>query len=208
MGAVGLGCNLFGLVLFHGKFPHIMGTFFIDALYLDHGHVHQDKPALTHSHSEAPNTAAVNEISIRRSDSIHSIYGLPAQNRVALKQVAQEYYQQSRPGNSNDLDVQERGEGSLALEDYPTSPTSIRPHSEHRSQHEPHSHHSPTADGTLNVRAVLLHVAGDALGSLGVVISGLIIWFLESPGRFYADPALSVAITILIMCSAIPLGMY
>ncbi|KAG8841425.1 hypothetical protein FRC20_005049 [Serendipita sp. 405] len=60
-------------------------------------------------------------------------------------------------------------------------------------------------EGALNIRGVVIHILGDALGSIGVVVSGLIIWFLKSKARFYVDPALSLAITFLIMWSAIPL---
>lgn len=195
VGAVGLGCNLFGLALFHDH-GHDHGH------NHGHGHGHGDKPASVHNHSEHAEADIENTVPIRRSDSIHSIYGLPAQNRAAIKQVAQEYYQQSRPGPSNELDVQERGENDIALDDHFMSPTTIKSHS---TKNDKHAHHDAPSDGSLNIRGVLLHVAGDALGSIGVVVSGLIIWFVESPGRFYADPALSVAITILIMCSAIPL---
>jgi len=71
----------------------------------------------------------------------------------------------------------------------------------------PHPHpHKNTAEGSLNVRSIILHIAGDALGSVGVILSGLIIWFAQSPARYCADPVLSIVITILIMCSAVPLG--
>ena len=52
----------------------------------------------------------------------------------------------------------------------------------------------------LNVRAAMLHVVGDLLASVGVVVSGLLIVFT---GWLYADPLVSVAITALIAWSAI-----
>ncbi|KUL82591.1 hypothetical protein ZTR_10245 [Talaromyces verruculosus] len=65
--------------------------------------------------------------------------------------------------------------------------------------HGGHSH------GDLNMRGVFLHVMGDALGNIGVIASALIIWLTSYSWRFYVDPAISLVITIIILCSAIPL---
>lgn len=62
-----------------------------------------------------------------------------------------------------------------------------------------HSH------GDLNMRGVFLHVLGDALGNIGVIVTALIIWLTTFPGRFYFDPAVSLVITVIILYSAIPL---
>ena len=64
-----------------------------------------------------------------------------------------------------------------------------------------HSHNH--ADMGMN--AMLLHVMGDALGNLGVIITAIIIWKTEWPGRFYADPAVSLFITAIILKTSIPL---
>lgn len=53
---------------------------------------------------------------------------------------------------------------------------------------------------------VLLHVAGDAANNIGVVIAGAIIWKTSSSGRYYADPAVSMAIAFMIFFSSIPIG--
>lgn len=57
----------------------------------------------------------------------------------------------------------------------------------------------------MNTRGVFLHVVGDALGNLGVIASALIIWLSNFSWRYYADPAISLVITIVILASAIPL---
>ncbi|CAI9725217.1 zinc cadmium resistance 1-like [Octopus vulgaris] len=57
----------------------------------------------------------------------------------------------------------------------------------------------------LNMRGVFLHVLGDALGSVIVIISALIIWFAEGDWRFYVDPAMSIAMVFLILSTTIPL---
>ncbi|KAK2063451.1 cation diffusion facilitator family transporter [Colletotrichum caudatum] len=57
----------------------------------------------------------------------------------------------------------------------------------------------------MGMNAMVLHVIGDALGNVGVIVTALIIWLTDWPGRFYADPAVSLFITIIILKSAIPL---
>ncbi|KAI4634176.1 uncharacterized protein J4E87_001347 [Alternaria ethzedia] len=57
----------------------------------------------------------------------------------------------------------------------------------------------------LGILGVLIHVIGDAINNIGVIISAVIIWFVKSPNRFYADPAVSMWIAIMILLTAIPL---
>lgn len=82
------------------------------------------------------------------------------------------------------------------------------------SVHENHNHNKPKKaskgghshnHGDMGMRAMVLHVIGDALGNVGVIVSALIIWLTDSPGRFYADPAVSLFITLIILRSCIPL---
>ncbi|KAG8991831.1 hypothetical protein FRB94_009692 [Tulasnella sp. JGI-2019a] len=65
--------------------------------------------------------------------------------------------------------------------------------------HGGHSH------GDMNMQAVLLHVMGDALGNIGVIASGLIIWLTSWQYKYYCDPAISLVITMIIFSSAMPL---
>lgn len=55
---------------------------------------------------------------------------------------------------------------------------------------------------TLNIRAALLHVMGDVLGSLAALVAGAVIFYT---GWFPIDPILSIFISILIMISSIRL---
>ncbi|KAF6274786.1 solute carrier family 30 member 10 [Rhinolophus ferrumequinum] len=63
----------------------------------------------------------------------------------------------------------------------------------------------------LNIRGVLLHVMGDALGSVVVVITAIIFYVLpleqEDPCNWqcYIDPSLTVIMVIIILSSAFPL---
>lgn len=54
----------------------------------------------------------------------------------------------------------------------------------------------------LNMRAALLHVLGDLLGSLAALVSGIIVW---ATGWFAVDPALSLLIALLIVYSSLKL---
>ncbi|XP_076312006.1 uncharacterized protein LOC143225825 isoform X2 [Tachypleus tridentatus] len=70
-------------------------------------------------------------------------------------------------------------------------------------------HHVPkkkaASSSQMNMKGVFLHVLADALGSVIVIISALIIWLTEWKYRFYVDPALSVVMVCLIMASTCPL---
>ncbi|MFC4770025.1 cation diffusion facilitator family transporter [Effusibacillus consociatus] len=57
------------------------------------------------------------------------------------------------------------------------------------SRGESHQHN-------LNVRGAFLHVLGDALGSAGAIVAGLIMMFT---GWYYADPIMSAAIGLLVL---------
>lgn len=52
---------------------------------------------------------------------------------------------------------------------------------------------------SLNLRGAWLHVASDALGSLGVIVAGALAWGL---GWNWADPAASILIAILVVWSS------
>lgn len=84
-----------------------------------------------------------------------------------------------------------------------------------RDCHKDHKHNHPKehkssgghghSHGDLNMRGVFLHVLGDALGNIGVIGTALFIWLTDYSWRFYADPAVSLVITVIILLSAIPL---
>ncbi|KAJ4992271.1 cation diffusion facilitator family transporter [Stagonosporopsis vannaccii] len=74
--------------------------------------------------------------------------------------------------------------------------------------HLEHLHHSlvPSKHGMdLGILGVLIHILGDAINNVGVIVSALVIWLTHSPSRFYADPAVSMWIAIMILVSALPL---
>ncbi|KAL6452468.1 ZRC1 Zinc/cadmium resistance protein [Candida maltosa Xu316] len=58
---------------------------------------------------------------------------------------------------------------------------------------------------SMNMEGVFLHVLGDALGNIGVIITGLVVWKTDYSWRFLADPFTSLFITLIILNSALPL---
>ena len=79
----------------------------------------------------------------------------------------------------------------------------LSPHSEHRhkvTKSKAGHHHD------LGMLSVLIHVMGDALNNIGVVIAATIMWKTHFAGRYYADPAVSMAIAFMILILVIPIG--
>ncbi|KAJ5362020.1 cation diffusion facilitator family metal ion transporter [Penicillium brevicompactum] len=74
--------------------------------------------------------------------------------------------------------------------------------------HDNHRHNDQPPSKTgydLGMLGVLIHVIGDAANNVGVIISALIIWLTTSPARYYADPAVSMAIALVILTTSLPL---
>ncbi|HSB10826.1 MAG TPA: cation diffusion facilitator family transporter [Blastocatellia bacterium] len=57
----------------------------------------------------------------------------------------------------------------------------------------------PASEENLNMRGAFLHVLGDALGSIGAIVAGVLIW---QWGWMIADPLISVAMCLLIIYSS------
>lgn len=54
---------------------------------------------------------------------------------------------------------------------------------------------------------VMLHVLSDAINNIGVIIAAVVIWKANYAGRFYADPSVSMGISLMILVSCLPLSM-
>ncbi|KAJ5934426.1 cation efflux protein [Penicillium verhagenii] len=78
-------------------------------------------------------------------------------------------------------------------------------------QHVHHKHYTNTKKSLsgkqrdLAMMGVLIHVLGDCANNIGVVIAAAVIWFASYGERFYADPAVSMGIAMMIFISSIPL---
>lgn len=68
-----------------------------------------------------------------------------------------------------------------------------------RHDHHGHHHHGPRS---LNEHGAYLHVLGDALGSAGAIVAGILIWW---KGWFIADPLISIVIALLIVVASFQL---
>lgn len=66
---------------------------------------------------------------------------------------------------------------------------------------------NPQSAGSMNARGVYLHVLGDALGSVIVMISAVVIMLVgtEPAWTKYLDPALSLFMVMIIMKTSVPL---
>jgi hypothetical protein len=74
------------------------------------------------------------------------------------------------------------------------------------AQHSATVGNNSHAHGSMNMRALVLHVMGDALGNVGVIATGLVIWLSDWKYKYYFDPVISLVITCIIFSSAMPLG--
>ncbi|KAF5720192.1 zinc cadmium resistance [Fusarium globosum] len=77
------------------------------------------------------------------------------------------------------------------------------PMNHHNHRHTTMSVKSPGRD--LGMLGVFIHVLGDAINNIGVIIAAVLVWQLKGEGRYYADPAVGVFISLMILLSAIPL---
>jgi cobalt-zinc-cadmium efflux system protein len=73
-------------------------------------------------------------------------------------------------------------------------------HGGHGHDHGAHDDHDDDGSGDLNMRSAVLHMAGDAIASLGVALAGLVI--VLTGGWYWLDPAVSIAIGLLIAWQA------
>ena len=71
--------------------------------------------------------------------------------------------------------------------------------------HNLHSDRKVTTSAQMNMRAVYLHVLGDALGSVIVIASSLCIIYGEGDWTLYVDPGMSLMMVLIIMKSSVPL---
>ena len=79
-------------------------------------------------------------------------------------------------------------------------------HGHHDHGHHDHGHshdeHSPETSQSQILHSVFLHILADTLGSAGVIVSSLLMYFF---GWMIADPICSLMIGLLIAASVIPL---
>ncbi|KAL0208687.1 hypothetical protein P9112_011274 [Eukaryota sp. TZLM1-RC] len=78
--------------------------------------------------------------------------------------------------------------------------------SEHHDHDHDHDHDHGHGHGhDVNMRGVFLHILGDALGSIAVLLSGLFMNFSNLKYAHLADPIASMVFAIIIFCASAPL---
>ncbi|KAJ3568070.1 hypothetical protein NP233_g5947 [Leucocoprinus birnbaumii] len=228
VGCLGLVSNFVGLFLFHehshshdqsrdqqrSKPPSVNGT---SRLSPTNGEVAPTKRiAIPHQNgSTSPDP-----------DAAYSLYDHPAATRARLALTAHELAQ-AQSSSQTHPNFSQHGRHNSDISDSPK-------HSRHRRRSmpvaDPISHEvlpSPLDEGTpllrddsesasaksqrhshsgsMNMQALVLHVLGDALGNVGVIATGLVIWKTSWSFKYYFDPIISLVITLIIFSSALPL---
>ncbi|KAH7883677.1 cation efflux protein [Phlebopus sp. FC_14] len=210
VGSFGLASNIVGLFLFHGSCHSRRSTL---------GSAPTSRP---HSVTQVDSATPTQKIPIRnRSESYSSMYGHPAATRASLVQTAQDMAYSG--GRTSPSHITRHMSSSSHPPRRSLSPDST-PRSDASDEQTPllnhgvlepqlsnspspkHAHdNSHACGGSMNMRALVLHVLGDALGNVGVIATGLVIWFTTWPYKFYFDPIISLVITVIIFSSALPL---
>lgn len=120
------------------------------------------------------------------------MYGHPAATRASLVHTAQEL-----------ASGRDDSEASTTYDATMTDERTALLSSRGNSQAHAHGH---SHAGSMNMHALVLHVLGDALGNIGVIATGLVIWLSSWSFKYYFDPVISLVITVIIFSSALPLG--
>ncbi|KAJ3737153.1 cation efflux protein [Lentinula guzmanii] len=216
VGSLGLASNIVGLFLFHEH---------------GHSHSHEHSPNTPSSlgkdtspqRSTSPLRISRSRAPRSRSESFSSLYGHPAATRASLVHTAQELasarspspsyrksfnssglsleHSPSQPGKVISTEVPDSGAAERYDAATPSETTALLP--SHENPQTPPRGHSHA--GSMNMRALVLHVLGDALGNIGVIATGLVIWLSSWGFKYYFDPIISLVITVIIFSSALPL---
>ncbi|KAL4781345.1 cation efflux protein [Aspergillus varians] len=201
---------------------------------VEHGHSHGHSHSHSHDHGdstptertvpgEIPQPTAAYSRRHRYSTSnrgLEDIGGHPASMRQDIIIAAS---RSQYPDDDDSLDSDTGAENGASpterstllghkdgASNYTDEHAATRAHASKNDPHESHNHSQPKPKDQkhshdLNMRGVFLHVMGDALGNIGVILSALVIWLTDYEWRFYVDPGISLVITVIILASAIPL---
>lgn len=195
VGLAGLTSNIIGLFLFHddghghGHSHGGLGSD-IEAAEHSHDHPHSHDHGHSHAHHEPANAALDTNCAAHRSD----------------EEAEEDDDEDSSNGfyNSNLGDVLTQSvvnrlasEESGLLEEQRQELTA----NQKRAKKQEKAKHR-----SLNMHGVFLHVLGDALGNVGVIVAALFIWKTDYWWRHYSDPVVSLLITAIIFSSAVPLS--
>jgi solute carrier family 30 (zinc transporter), member 1 len=184
VGGVGLGINTIGLFVFSVGHGHSHGG---------HGHSHGDHG---HSHGGQGDSGPTREPTV-----------VPACAAAATNQIHGDHEGHTHGDHEGHTHGDHEGHTHGDHEGHT--------HEDHEGHihagHAAHVHDATPVQAAaprkrrfnLNIQGILLHMAGDAAGSVAVIISGLIVKYLASPLRGLADPLCSLAIVILLIAGTV-----
>lgn len=176
VGGVGLAVNLVGLCMFHGHgHGHSHGGH-------EHGHGHSHGNGQQHpSETVIDNTATINSENGSVTNLAGSDGSLPRGDTF------------SGPYLKDAHEIQK------------FATVIVHEHTAESSTNQENHQRKQTTSAQMNMRAVYLHVLGDALGSVIVIASALCILYGNGRWTLYVDPAMSIILVIIIMKSSVPL---
>ncbi|KAG7093838.1 hypothetical protein E1B28_007477 [Marasmius oreades] len=182
--SLGLAVNLFGMFAMGGHHHH------------GHSHSHSHSHGHSHSHSQTEKHSSSLSSSAEQSPGSrsysHSHSHSPSHNHSDTH--SHESIRDGEPLASPVTPNYVFGhDDHFDLHHHDGHAPNVHDHSHTQHSHEGHNH---------NMRGVFLHVMADTLGSVGVIISTLLIQFYGWTGF---DPIASLFIAILIVASVIPL---
>ncbi|XP_004364604.2 hypothetical protein CAOG_01736 [Capsaspora owczarzaki ATCC 30864] len=192
VGCIGFAMNIIGLALFHGHGHghshggHGHGHSHGHSHSHSHGHSHEHKHGHSHEHGHSHSHASKQHgrLNLDESDSDDELVFEDDTPKSLLLHVDDDIHLSEH----NKLREFTAGEEDADCDD----PEHGSPNKRKRSSNT-------------NLHAIFLHVAGDCLSSVGVIVSGVLEEYLPYDFRFYFDPAISVIISIVIAFSCIPL---
>ncbi|ODV62319.1 Zn(2+) transporter ZRC1 [Ascoidea rubescens DSM 1968] len=184
VGCAGLISNFVGLVLFN-----------------EHGHSHSHSSSSSkhsHSHANANNSSSVSHSSSENINEMlpETVVGRIDDERTSLL-------------HSKNTQAQAHSHNHAHTKKHYHD----NPHEHTDHDHSDHSDHEDLETQlvqqkpkkSLNMKGVFLHVLGDALGNVGVILTALFIWKTNYSWKYYFDPIISLVITAIIFSSALPL---
>ena len=223
VGSAGLVMNVVGLLLFHDAHGHG---------HHHHGHSHSHGPskkARVSTMEQGNSTATITpqpvsptsprpspfqaeeDIENENAEELYKdLYSHPVKAKMEIIRTAKH----ARTSSAVEIALEQepvRPHERLSLELHKHSSSQSRHSHSHSQDHQhkhddDHKHDHDHGEGKMNMHGVFLHLLGDALGSIGVIVSGLVIWLATGwENRFIIDPIISIMITTLIVVFTVPL---
>ncbi|CAG0917554.1 unnamed protein product [Notodromas monacha] len=185
VGLVGLGVNLIGLVLFAGHGHHHHGH--------SHAHSHRTKDSI-------PTPELVEGLPMRGANAYVLKDGTEVLADLSEDQCEQEYCEEEMRSKNGSYHAQKAAVQKATPENpVIVSVNGMGPASKAKEK----DRHKKASN--MNMQGVFLHILGDALGSVIVVISAAVVQWTSWQYKHYLDPVLSIVMSLIIIRSTWPL---